>query len=189
MASQRSPGLSAVELEATPVSFEALYVDWFAPVCAWVRGLGVPDADRDDLVQDVFLVAHRRLADFDGQNAAAWLYQIARRKVRDHRRLVWVEHFFGCRSLPVGDDTLTTTRGPLEELENKRRRQLLDGLLDGLSDNQRAALLLFELEGRGGAEIAQMVGVPVRTVWLWLHRARKTLSLRAAQLLPLPKTD
>lgn len=168
-------------MHAVEVSFETLYVDWFDDVSAWVRTLGVPDADRDDLVQDVFMVAHRRLADFDGQNAAGWLYQIARRKVRDHRRLVWVEHFFGRGSVPIAEDTLTTNQGPLEELETKRQRQLLSNLLGRLSEKQRATLLLFELEGRCGAEIAQMVGVSVNTVWLWLHRARKQLSARAAQ--------
>ncbi|MES1183944.1 MAG: sigma-70 family RNA polymerase sigma factor [Myxococcales bacterium] len=184
----RSSGASAMELEPAPVvSFQALYVDWLDDVRGWVRSLGVPDADRDDLVQDIFLVAHRRLSDFDGRNAAGWLYQIARRKVRDHRRLVWVEHFFGHGRVALADDTLTTSEGPLEELESKRQRLLLAWLLDGLSENQRAALLLFELEGRGGAEIAQMVGVPVKTVWLWLHRARKMLSLRAAKLRSLDR--
>lgn len=168
-------------MHAAETSFEALYVDWFQSVCAWVHMLGVPDADRDDLVQDVFLVAHRRLADFDGQNAAGWLYQIARRKVRDHRRLVWVEHFFGRGSVQVAEDTLTTNLGPLEALEAKRQRQHLSDLLGRLSEKQRATLLLFEVEGRCGAEIAQIVGVPVNTVWLWLHRARKQLSARAGQ--------
>lgn len=177
-----------MELEPSPVaSFQALYVDWLDDVRAWVRGLGVPAADRDDLVQDIFLVALRRLSDFDGSNAAGWLYQIARRKVRDHRRLVWVEHFFGQGRVVPTDDALTTSEGPLDELERKRQRLLLARLLDGLSENQRAALLLFELEGRGGAEIAQMVGVPVKTVWLWLHRARKILSLRAAKLRALDR--
>lgn len=177
-----APGSSAVERQSRAVSFEALYVDWLENVRAWVRSLGIPAADRDDLVQDIFLVAHRRLSDFDGQNPAGWLYQIARRKARDHRRLVWVEHFFGRGRVTLADDTLTTSQGPFDELESKQRRQLLARLLDGLGEGQRATLLLFELEGRGGAEIARMVGVPVSTVWLWLHRARKMLSLRAAKL-------
>ena len=54
-----------------------------------------------------------------------------------------------------------------------------------LSENQRATLLLYEIEGRCGAEIAQIVGVPVNTVWLWLHRARKQLSARAAHAAKL----
>src|SRR6186713_640187 len=73
------------------LTFDGLYERWFADVSRWVRALGGAEADRDDLVQEIFLVVHRRLSDFDGQNVTGWLYQIARRKVRDHRRLLWVK--------------------------------------------------------------------------------------------------
>src|SRR5687767_11705297 len=68
---------------STVPAFEELYDQRFGDVSRWVRALGVRDADRDDVVQDVFMVVHRRLPDFDGQNVAGWLYQITRRKVRD----------------------------------------------------------------------------------------------------------
>lgn len=161
--------------------FNTLYADWFESVSRWVQALGVPLADCADVVQEVFLVAHRRLAQFDGENPAGWLFQIARRKVRDHRRLVWVEHFFGHRRVPVGESVLTTTRGPFEELVTKRRQQLLVRSLGRLDEKQRAAFVQFEIEGRRGAEIAQMAGVPLSTVWLRLHRARKALHQRGAR--------
>jgi RNA polymerase sigma-70 factor, ECF subfamily len=47
--------------------------------------MGAPEAEREDLVHDVFIVVHRRLHDFDGENLAGWLYQIARHRVRDFR--------------------------------------------------------------------------------------------------------
>lgn len=162
-------------------SFDALYDDWVESVSRWVQTLGVPVADRADVVQEVFLVAHRRLEQFDGENPAGWLFQIARRKVRDHRRLVWVEHFFGQRRVPVRESVLTTSRGPFEELVTKRRQQLLVRSLGRLDEKQRAAFVQFEIEGRRGAEIAQMAGVPLSTVWLRLHRARKALHQRGAR--------
>ena len=167
---------------AAPTStFNALYDDWQESVSRWVHALGVPSADCADLVQEVFLVAHRRLPQFDGENPAGWLFQIARRKVRDHRRLVWVEHFFGHRRVPVGEEALTTNQGPFDELVTKRRQQLLVRSLGRLDEKQRAAFVLFEIEGRRGAEIARMSGVPLSTVWLRLHRARKALHQRGAR--------
>src|SRR2546423_1527065 len=80
--------------------FRTLYDAWFADVARWVRALGAPSADQDDLVQDVFVVVHRRLPDFDGENVAGWLYRIAAHQVRDHRRLRWIRHIFG-RSVPL----------------------------------------------------------------------------------------
>lgn len=171
------PGGSSFEL-----SFEALYDQWFTDVSRWVRALGAREADRDDLVQEVFLVVHRRLPDFDGQNVPGWLYQIARRKVRDHRRLLWVKQLFGTTSQPLGDATLFTDRSPLQELETKQKRELLEELLGKLSADQCAAFTLFEIEGNSGEEIAAIQGVPINTVWARIHKARKKLQEQAQRL-------
>ena len=161
------------------LSFEGLYERWFEDVSRWVRVLGAAEADRDDLVQETFLVVHRRLSDFDGHNVAGWLYQIARRKVRDHRRLLWVKHLFGKTSQPLVDAMLTTKQSALDELETKQKRELLVQLLEKLSDDQRTAFVLFEIEGTSGDEIAALMGVPVNTVWARIHKARRKLQEQA----------
>ncbi|MDF3065443.1 MAG: ECF-family polymerase sigma factor [Polyangiaceae bacterium] len=167
-------------------SFEELYERWFADVSRWVRALGAREADRDDLVQDVFLVVHRRLSDFDGHNVAGWLYQIARRKVRDHRRLLWVKQLFGNTSVPLVDATLSTDRSPLRELETKQKRELLEELLGKLNPDQRAAFTLFEIEGNSGEEIAAIQCVPINTVWARIHKARKKLQEQAERVEKRP---
>ncbi len=165
--------------DPSALSFEGLYEQWFEHVSRWVRALGAGEADRDDLVQDIFLVVHRRLADFDGQNVPGWLYQIARRKVRDHRRLLWVKHLFGHTSLPLADAMLTTKQSALDELETKQKRELLAHLLEKLNEDQRAAFVLFEIEGNSGEEIAALQNVPINTVWARIHKARKKLQEQA----------
>jgi RNA polymerase sigma-70 factor (ECF subfamily) len=177
------PALGPGDDAAPSRSFDELYERWFETVSRWVRALGACDADRDDVVQEVFLVVHRRLSDFDGQNEAGWLYQIARRKVRDYRRLLWIKHLFGLGSVSVEEASLFSThRGPLEELETKRKSELLAQLLDQLNEDQRAAFVLFEIEGVGGEEIAALAGVPVNTIWGRIYKARKALR-RQLQLL------
>ncbi len=157
------------------VSFERIYDEWFEHVSRWVAALGASEADREDLVQDVFIVAHRRLSSFDGGNLAGWLYQIARRKVRDYRSLAWVKHFFASSSLPVIDNTLTTLTGPLEQLQTREKAALLAGLLASLSVEQRVAFMLFEIEGLSGDEIARLQSVPINTVWARIYKSRKKL--------------
>ena len=49
-----------------PLDFEALYEEHFSFVWRTARRLGVPERAADDVVQDVFLVLHRRLDDYDG---------------------------------------------------------------------------------------------------------------------------
>lgn len=157
------------------VSFERIYEEWFEHVSRWVASLGASEADREDLVQDVFIVAHRRLSSFDGGNLAGWLYQIARRKVRDYRSLAWVKHFFAARRMPLVDSTLQTLIGPLEHLETAEKAALLEQLLASLSDEQRAAFVLFEIEGVSGEDIARAQAVPINTVWARIYKARKKL--------------
>jgi len=164
---------------ASELSFESVYEQWFDDVSRWVRALGARDADREDLVQDIFMVVHRRLADFDGQNVAGWLYRIAGRKVRDHRRLLWVRQLFGSKSLPLADGMLQTRQSALDELETKQKRELLERLLAKLNADQRAAFVLFEIEGNSGEEIAKLQGVPINTVWARIHKARKKLQDQA----------
>ncbi len=160
--------------QRTTFDFDEIYAAWYEEVSRWIRAMGGPEAEREDLVQDVFVIVHRRLVDFDGRNLPGWLYQIARRRVRDFRRLLWVKNLVVRRSpLPEG---LTLVRpGPAEDLETKEKRELLERLLGKLNDSERVALMLFEVEGYSGQQIADLQGVPLNTVWARIHKARKKL--------------
>jgi RNA polymerase sigma-70 factor (ECF subfamily) len=176
----RAESLDAKGLKApAPLEFRAIYERWFGEVSRWIRAMGGPEAEREDLVQDVFLIVHRRLPDFDGSNLAGWLYQIARHRVRDFRRLLWVRHlFFG--GVPPSDNLTHSGPSPAESLETREKRMLLERLLGKLNESERAALILFEIDGYSGEEIAELEGVPVNTVWARIHRARKKLNAALA---------
>lgn len=163
--------------EDTPdevLGFDELYERWFAHVSRWVRALGGPAADREDLVQDVFVVAYRRLADFDGKNPAGWLYRIARRRVRDFRRLRWFKHLVQGRGV-LPESAVDAGETPADRLEHKQTGVLLERLLERLPADQRAAFVLFEVEGYSGQEIAELQDVPLNTVWARIHAARQKL--------------
>jgi RNA polymerase sigma-70 factor (ECF subfamily) len=159
--------------------FNSIYEQWFGEVARWIRAMGGPDADRDDLVQDVFIVVHRRLVDFDGENLPGWLYRIAAHRVRDFLRLRWVQHFFK-RGVPLSDQLAAADPTPALALESKEKRLLIERLLLKLETTQRAAFVLFEVEGYSGEEIARIQQVPLNTVWARIQRARKKMR---AQLL------
>jgi len=155
--------------------FRGLYDTWFADVARWVRALGASPADQDDLVQEVFVVVHRRLHAFDGENMAGWLYRIAAHQVRDFRRLRWIRHIFG-RSVPLSPGVPSTGPTPLMMLETKEKQLLLERLLATLSEAQRAAFVLFEMDGYTGDEIARIQQVSINTVRARIHRARKKVT-------------
>jgi RNA polymerase sigma-70 factor (ECF subfamily) len=165
------------------LDFAVLYDDWFGEVYRWLRALGAPERDREDLAQEVFLVVRRRLHAFDGRNVAGWLYQIARRQVVRHKRLAWVRRVLGRSAIEPADVAPghegapalagAAAPSPLAALEAKERRALLGRLIAGLSEKRRAVLVMFEVDGYSGEEIAEILDVPINTVWTRLHHARR----------------
>ena len=158
---------------ASGATFTAIYDAWFENVLRWLRALGAPEADREDIAQDVFLVVRRRLHTFDGRNLAGWLYQITKRQVRDFRRRTWIKRIFTREHTYALDDMADVRIGPADELERKQDQRILAALLAKLNPDRRAALVLFEIDGLSGEEIARIQGVPLNTVWKRLHTARK----------------
>lgn len=165
--------------------FRDLYVAWYARVFRWVRALGGPEADAEDLTQDVFLVVHRRLSEFDGANVAGWLYRITRRRVRDFRRALWFRLQSG-EAIP----TDIVAPGPDAEAQTTTQRELrsLERALEDLTTGERNSLLMLEWEGRSGEEIAQLENAALNTVWSRIRRAR--IKLRNSTNPPsMPETD
>jgi RNA polymerase sigma-70 factor, ECF subfamily len=166
----------------SPRDFESVYDAWLTEVSRWIHSLGGPEADRDDIVQEVFLVVRRRLSDFRGDNMAGWLYRITRRQVRDFRRRVWFKHIFSRRSSANLDRMPSGGTGPAAALEQKEKLRTLHALLEKMNDDRRSALVLFEIEGLSGEDIARIQNIPVATVWSRLHQARKELLAMAERL-------
>jgi RNA polymerase sigma-70 factor, ECF subfamily len=169
---ESAPSLRPQELVTT---FERLYDERFDDVERWVRALGARPSDIADVVQEVFVVAYRRLPDFEHENLAGWLYQITRRKVRDYRRLSWVKHLFTAKTSNGFNHSVALGADPSKQLESRRKTELLERILAALPDEQRAAFVLFEVEGYSGAAIAELQQVPVNTVWGRIHKARQKL--------------
>ncbi len=136
----------------------------------WVEKKRV-SADAEDLVQEIFLIAHRRFSTFDGRKPGAWLFQITRRKVRDYWRSRWLT------TVQMGDvrsdEALDLAAGPEEVLETQEKGHAVQRALDALNEKQRDALVRFEVEGELGRAIAAGQEVPVNTVWARIRTARK----------------
>jgi RNA polymerase sigma-70 factor (ECF subfamily) len=170
---------SSSSREAT---FSRIYEAWFHEVTRWIRALGGPDADLEDLAQEVFVVVERKLDGFDGRNLPAWLYRIAARTVSVHRRRAWFRRIF-LRPRDVGlDDLEHGALSPAELLERQEAHRIVYGLLARMSDKRRRAFALFEIEGYSGEEIAALEGIPLKTAWSRLGLARKDF-LRLAEEL------
>lgn len=169
----------------TPLSLDAIYRKHAATVTRWVARLVGRDLEIEDIVHEIFLVVHKRLHTFRGDsNITTWLYGIAVRVVSDRRRGRRWRRWFGWRGDRDrdGNDIVDAARalGPsaLELLESQEAQRVVYQVLDTLSEDHRTALILFEIEGLSGQEIAVITGASIENVWLRLHRARKQFTRR-----------
>ena len=77
----------------------------------------------------------------------------------------------------------------LATLETKEKQQLFDSLTSKITAKRRVVFRLFELEGYDGQEIADILGVPINTVWTRLHYARKDFSTLLARYRTTARDD
>jgi RNA polymerase sigma-70 factor, ECF subfamily len=132
--------------------------------------LGVPTSSVEDAVQEVFLVLHRRRADFNGAaTLRTWLGGIALRVAADWRRgqARARHHLEDLRRLPR-----LPPREPSQLLEEHEAFTLVQGLLDYLPEEQRTVFVLAEFEELTLREIADITGVNANTVSSRLRLAR-----------------
>ncbi|HMR77072.1 MAG TPA: sigma-70 family RNA polymerase sigma factor [Polyangiaceae bacterium] len=139
---------------------------------------GVPRAAIDDAAQLVFLVALKQLGEL--RDERAFLYSVAVRTAKATKR-----HEAKSRlgSDPDAADTLSANQpGPDELVGQKRARELLDEIIDGMPEAIRTVFVLYELESMTMAEIATALGLAPGTVASRLRRGRELFQAGARRL-------
>jgi RNA polymerase sigma-70 factor (ECF subfamily) len=163
--------------DRAPPAWAELYRDHVQEVARWVSRLGGPESDREDLVQEVFLVARQKLPSFRGEaKVTTWLFRICHNVVRGKRRRLAWRRWLGGDPQETAGHLADPGQGPDEALDQRRSVAALYRALDRLREPKRTVLILFELEGMSGEQIAELTGVKPGTVWVQLHRARRELA-------------
>lgn len=153
-----------------------LYAAHFRDVWRWVASLGVRPADLRDVVHDVFVAAWESLPHFEGRAShRTWLFGIARNVARNRRARAYLRReVHGAQVDPLGE------ADPERDARVAEALSILDAALTGVPDEQREAFLLFELGGLSGAEIGELSGAPVQTVFSRIRAARQHVERAAA---------
>jgi RNA polymerase sigma-70 factor (ECF subfamily) len=157
---------------ATEVSYEEVYRQHFDFVWRNVRRLGVPESHVDDAVQDVFIVVHRRLVEFEGRSTVrTWLFGILTRVARDYRRSRLRQnakaHAIAAEGEPQGAPT------PADIASRKEAARILEDLLAQIDEDKREVFVLVELEQMSVADVAEALALNVNTTHARLRAARQ----------------
>jgi RNA polymerase sigma-70 factor, ECF subfamily len=166
-----------------PLDIETIYRTHAAAVARWAARLAGPELEPEDVVQEVFLIAQRKLRGFRGEaSPARWLYRITERVVAHRRRRLRWRRYFVADAGAAAERVAAPGPTPLDSAQSREAEGLFYRALEGMNENHRTAFVLFELEQMSGQEIATLKGVTAATVWVWLHRARARFLARLQEL-------
>jgi RNA polymerase sigma-70 factor (ECF subfamily) len=174
----------AEQRAAEALDVETLYRRHAQQVGRWAGRLAGNGTDVEDLVHQVFLVAHRRLADFRGDaKVTTWLHGITVRVVQEarrrQRRSFWPRRRQGTdgEASPADHDPTETLAADepsaLELLERKEAGRVVYEVLNQMDEKYRTTLILFELEGLSGQQVAEVTKTSLSNVWVRLLRGRQ----------------
>jgi RNA polymerase sigma-70 factor (ECF subfamily) len=177
----RLAGAAPEEVQVRDRAFRAMYEANVDFVWRNLRRLGMGLGEVDDRTQEVFVIAFRRFDQFEdrGHGPRAWLFQIVLRVASDARR-----HRRRHPEDPDGGAAEAHESTEPEQTAEVTRRETLDRLDRALSTievGRRAVLLLHEIEEMTAPEIAEVLGIPLNTVYSRLRVARTELEEALAQ--------
>lgn len=154
------------------MTFEEVYDRHFDFVWTSLRRIGVPLSDLPDVAQEVFVVVHRRLPEFEQRaKLTTWLFQICIYAARDRRRRAHVR-------LEVSDGRTIDASAAPEDcperlLERRDDALLFESVLEGMNVDQREVFVMFELAEMTGEEISATLEIPLATAYSRLRLARE----------------
>jgi RNA polymerase sigma-70 factor, ECF subfamily len=160
--------------EAALPDITAIFKRYGQNIERWASRLGGPLVDSDDVVQDVFAVVHRRIGELRPDvPLTSWLYRITQNIATTRRRRERLRRWTRGLSFDYADELPAPGPSAIDEMERREAALEVYSALDCLDEKYRSAVILFEIEGLTGEEIATLTGRPLATIWIHLHRGRQ----------------
>lgn len=138
--------------------------------------------DTEDIAQEVFIEVHRSIEGFRGDSKlSTWIYRITVSKSLDFLRMKSRKKRFGKMKYLNGEEETeeqipaSNTVNPEKELENQDRIIVLMNAIGTLSENQRVAFTLSNIDELSYKEIAEVLGSTISSVESLIHRAKVNL--------------
>jgi len=157
----------------TVPTLQAIYKEYFNFVWSSARHLGATGDAVDDVVQDVFIVIHHKLATLQRpESLRSWIYGIVRRTVSDYRRSRRTRDAAGARLGAEYKSSRPSQPSPLEMAERSAELELLESVLSELDETKREVFVMVEVLEMTVPEVVQALEIPLNTAYSRLRLAR-----------------
>lgn len=154
--------------QSEPLEFEDVFRTHFGRVTRMLRSLGVHGAHLEDAAQDVFVIVHSKLHEFEGRSSlATWLYAVTFRVAQNHRRKAKLRIHE-----PLSESEPDRSGDPSEKLAQAQATAFLLRFCASLKEAKRDAFVLCVVEERPAAEVAELLGVSLGTLYSRVSAAR-----------------
>lgn len=169
-------------------SYDLLVIKYQGRVMSIVNRFVKDHAEAEDVAQEAFIKAYRAINNFRGDSAFyTWLYRIAVNAAKNH--LMTKKRRPGMRSgvdLALDNEeefsdhveALQDIATPEAQLDQAHLKQVIDTVINGLSDELKTAICLREFDGLSYEEIAAALDCPIGTVRSRIFRAREMIDLQ-----------
>lgn len=148
------------------LSFDEIYDRYFDDMWRALRRLGVPEMSAEDAAQDVFVIVHRRLAEFEGRSQLrTWIYGVALNVARSYRRKL-------ARTRSSIDAIEASQRTPDHDAAQVEALRIVDETLQAMDEPKREMFVLKEIEELSAPEIAAILDLKLPTVYTRIRAAR-----------------
>jgi RNA polymerase sigma-70 factor (ECF subfamily) len=148
------------------LSFDEVYDRYFDDMWRALRRLGVPEMSAEDAAQDVFVIVHRRLSEFEGRSQLrTWIYGVALNVARSYRRKL-------ARARSSVDTLSASESTPDRDAAQTQALQIVDETLQAMDVEKREMFVLKEIEELTAPEIASILDLKLPTVYTRIRAAR-----------------
>lgn len=166
-------------------AFARLLAEVRDQVFRWALIITGDGDDAEDVTQQVSMVLHRGIAQFEQRSAfTTWLYRIVRNAAVESRRRARFTHEVRFDPDVVPDAVPPATEDRLQRIDDANAAALVRALFTELAPRQRELIQLIDTEGYTTVEAAEMMGIAPETARVHLLRARRTLRTKMLELHP-----
>lgn len=152
--------------------FPIIYKQYLNFVWSLAGHLGAGMDAIDDVVQDVFIVIHAKLATLQRPEALrSWIYGIVRRTVSDYRRSRRSRDTVGAN---LDAEPKSSQPSPLDMVERNAELELLESVLADLDESKREIFVMVEVLEMTVPEVVQTLDIPLNTAYSRLRLARQS---------------